>query len=36
MRFGSYIYGPVVMRMLHYYNKPDIAFEVINFYLTLL
>ncbi|CAH1965295.1 unnamed protein product [Acanthoscelides obtectus] len=27
LRFGSYIFGPVVMRMFHFFNKADLAFE---------
>nr|CAH7737311.1 unnamed protein product [Callosobruchus chinensis] len=27
MRFGSYVFGPVVMRMFHYFNKPELAYE---------
>lgn len=28
LRFGSFIFGPVVMRMLYCTNKPDLALEV--------
>jgi len=28
LRFGSFIFGPVVMRMYYYLNKPSEAFEV--------
>ncbi|CAG9812947.1 unnamed protein product [Phaedon cochleariae] len=27
MRFGSYIFGPVVLRLFHHFNKPHIALE---------
>ncbi|XP_065202287.1 pentatricopeptide repeat-containing protein 2, mitochondrial-like [Planococcus citri] len=27
LRFGSYVFGPVVMRMFHYLNKPDEALK---------
>lgn len=27
LRFGNYIFGPVVMRMFHITNKPDLALE---------
>ncbi|VEN60254.1 unnamed protein product [Callosobruchus maculatus] len=27
LRFGSYVFGPVVMRMFHHFNKPELAFE---------
>lgn len=28
VRFGSYVFGPVVMRMYYFLNKPDEALEV--------
>ncbi|XP_056638327.1 pentatricopeptide repeat-containing protein 2, mitochondrial-like [Diorhabda sublineata] len=27
LRFGSFIFGPVVMRLFHHQNKPDLALE---------
>lgn len=27
LRFGSFIFGPVIMRMFHIYKKPDLALE---------
>lgn len=30
LRFGSFIFGPVVMRMFHHLNKPNEALEVKN------
>lgn len=33
LRFGSYVYGPVAMRLFYHYNKPDIAFEVHDYQL---
>lgn len=32
VRFGNFIFGPVVMRMFHILNKPDQALKVIIFY----
>jgi hypothetical protein len=28
VRFGSYVFGPVVMRMYYFLNKPDEALQV--------
>lgn len=28
LRFGNYIFGPIVMRLFHLYNKADLALEV--------
>jgi len=28
VRFGSYVFGPVVMRMYYFLNKPDEALKV--------
>ncbi|CAH0550263.1 unnamed protein product [Brassicogethes aeneus] len=30
VRFGNYVFGPVVMRMLHLYGKHDMAWELFN------
>ncbi|XP_046403945.1 pentatricopeptide repeat-containing protein 2, mitochondrial-like [Ischnura elegans] len=30
LRFGSFIFGPVVMRALHYLNLPDVALKVFK------
>jgi pentatricopeptide repeat domain-containing protein 2 len=30
LRFGNFTFGPVVMRMYYYLNKPDIALQVFN------
>ncbi|KAG5897775.1 hypothetical protein JTB14_019993 [Gonioctena quinquepunctata] len=27
LRFGSFVFGPVVMRLFHCYNKPDLALD---------
>lgn len=31
LRFGSFIFGPVVMRLFYLHNRPDLAVEVIMF-----
>lgn len=31
LRFGSFVFGPVVMRMFYYFNKPVEALEVFIF-----
>lgn len=28
LRFGNYIFGPIIMRLFHLYNKVDLALEV--------
>lgn len=30
MRFGNFVFGPVVMRMYHYLNQPTLAFEAFK------
>lgn len=30
MRFGTYIFGPVVMRMLYYLDEPDLALSIFK------
>lgn len=30
LRFGSFIFGPVVMRLLHNFKKSDVALELLN------
>lgn len=30
LRFGNFTFGPVVMRMYHHLNKPDIALQLFN------
>ncbi|XP_063238765.1 pentatricopeptide repeat-containing protein 2, mitochondrial-like isoform X3 [Bacillus rossius redtenbacheri] len=30
LRFGSFIFGPVIMRMFYYVNEPDLALEVFR------
>lgn len=30
LRFGSFVFGPVVMRLFHFAKKPDLALEVIK------
>ncbi|XP_050505782.1 pentatricopeptide repeat-containing protein 2, mitochondrial-like [Diabrotica virgifera virgifera] len=27
LRFGSFVFGPVVLRLFHHYNRPDLALE---------
>lgn len=28
LRFNTYVFGPVIMRMYHYFNKPEEALKV--------
>ncbi|RZC36568.1 pentatricopeptide repeat-containing protein 2, mitochondrial-like [Asbolus verrucosus] len=30
LRFGNFVFGPVVMRLFHIYNKPELALECFN------
>jgi len=30
MRFGSFVFGPVVMRLLHSFRQPDLALSLVR------
>lgn len=30
MRFGTFNFGPLLMRLLHHFNQPDIAMKLIK------
>lgn len=30
MRFGSFVFGPVILRLLHHFNQPDLAIEFMK------
>lgn len=30
MRFGTFVFGPLIMRLLHHFNQPDLALRLIR------